>query len=245
MRHNHIIAAWIRDPNPEAISDHYIKLSDPILYSRKTPYFATYSTSIISIHKNTFSKMSASPTYAFVDNEGCKLHYWHQGSGPLLFFIPGGSGHGSQYNNIMDILSARYTCATFDRSGVSSSILEEPARPLSPPQQARDIFAVINALGFKKAMVFGNSLGGVLGFQLAIDHPEIVDHLICHEAPSIMLLPDSSERFERILTLQRIAQKEGLQAAFEAYIPVFKVQQSRHTKASACSAPKRDQFLRE
>ena len=222
MRHNHIIAAWIRDPNAEATSDNYIKLSDPTSYSRETLYSAAYSTGFQSTHKPTFGRMHPTPTYAFVDNEGCKLHYWYQGSGPLLFFIPGGSGHGCQYNNIMDILSARYTCATFDRRGMSSSTLEGPARPLSPPQQARDIFAIINALSFKKAIVFGNSLGGVLGFQLAIDHPEIIDHLICHEAPSIMLLPDSSERFERILTLQRIAQEEGLQAAFEAYIPVFK-----------------------
>ena len=166
--------------------------------------------------------MTSKPTFAFVENEGCKLQYWYQGSGPILFFIPGGSGHGSQYNKIMNILSENYTCCTFDRRGMSSSSLDGPKQPLSPPQEARDIAAVINALGFKKAIIFGNSLGGILGFQLAIDHPEIIDHLICHEAPTIMILPDSSERFERVLTLQRTYQERGLKAAFEAYLPIFK-----------------------
>lgn len=166
--------------------------------------------------------MASTPTYASVENEGCNLHYWYQGSGPLLFFIPGGSGHGSQYNNIMAILSTSYTCCTFDRRGMSSSTLDGPKKPLSPPQQARDMVAIINALGFKKALVFGNSLGGTLGFQLAIDHPEIIDHLICHEAPTIMILPDSTERFERIFVLLQIYRESGLGAAFQAYLPNFK-----------------------
>jgi hypothetical protein len=58
--------------------------------------------------------MAFNPTYAMVDNEGCDLHYWYQGSGPLIIFIPGGNGIGRQYN-IIEALSNRYTCATFDR----------------------------------------------------------------------------------------------------------------------------------
>jgi pimeloyl-ACP methyl ester carboxylesterase len=165
--------------------------------------------------------MPFDPTYSFVENEGCTLHYWHQGSGPLLFFIPGGSGHGSQYNNIMNILSTTYTCCTFDRRGMSSSTVEGLKKPLSPPQQARDIAAIIKALGFEKSLIFGNSLGGILGFQLAIDYPEIIDHLICHEAPTSMILPDASERFERILLLLKTYRESGLMAASQLYLPIF------------------------
>jgi pimeloyl-ACP methyl ester carboxylesterase len=62
-----------------------------------------------------------------------------------------------------------------------------PNNPSLPPQEARDIVAVINALGFQKAIVFGNSLGGIRSFQFTIDHPEIIDHPICHETPNIMI----------------------------------------------------------
>jgi pimeloyl-ACP methyl ester carboxylesterase len=39
-------------------------------------------------------------------------------------------------------------------------------------KQARDIAAVIKALGFEKAILFGSSLGGIIGFQFAVDFPE-------------------------------------------------------------------------
>jgi pimeloyl-ACP methyl ester carboxylesterase len=165
--------------------------------------------------------MAFDATYAFVHNEDCNLHYWHRGTGPLLFFIPGGSGDGSQYNPMITLLSTSYTCATFDRRQMSGS--KTPTNKLlNPPQQARDIVTIIKALGFEKAIVFGSSLGGVLGFQLAIDHPEVVDHLICHEAPTFMLLPDSTECFEHILLLLSIYHSSGPQAAFAEFMKIFK-----------------------
>ncbi|RDW57092.1 hypothetical protein BP6252_13838 [Coleophoma cylindrospora] len=165
--------------------------------------------------------MSFNPTYAYTENEGCKLHYWYTGMGPLLVFIPGGSGHGAQYNNIMKILSNTYTCCTFDRRGMSSSTVDGPKKLLSPPNQARDIVAIIKALGFEKASIFANSLGGIFGFQLAVDHPEMIDHLICHETPTAMIIPDGSERFERILLLQQAYRESGLLGASQLYSPKF------------------------
>ncbi|KAF4633147.1 hypothetical protein G7Y89_g4967 [Cudoniella acicularis] len=164
--------------------------------------------------------MVFNPTHAFLTTENCKLHYWYLGSGPLFIFIPGGGGHGSQYNAIMTHLSSSYTCCTFDRRGMSSSVLlpnqtsSSDSQPttliFSPPQQARDIAAIINTLSLTlfsdsrapKATIFASSLGGLLGFQLAIDHPHLITHLICHEASSPMLLPDSSEHrsYIRILS---------------------------------------------
>lgn len=64
-------------------------------------------------------------------------------------------------------------------------------RILSPIQQARDVAAIIEALGYAKSIVFGSSLGGIIAFQFAIDFAEMVDHLICHEAPTFSLLPDA------------------------------------------------------
>ena len=40
--------------------------------------------------------MSSTPTYADLETEGCNIHYWYHGSGPLLVFVPGGNGHGRQ-----------------------------------------------------------------------------------------------------------------------------------------------------
>ncbi|RDW58316.1 hypothetical protein BP5796_12246 [Coleophoma crateriformis] len=104
---------------------------------------------------------------------------------------------------------------------MSSSTVDGPKKLLSPPNQARDIVAIIKALGFEKASIFANSLGGIFGFQLAVDHPEMINHLICHENPTVMLIPDASERFERILLLQHAYRESGLLGASQLYSPKF------------------------
>ncbi|RBR26797.1 uncharacterized protein FIESC28_00378 [Fusarium coffeatum] len=155
--------------------------------------------------------MEFNPTRAIVHNEGCDLHYWHQGAGPLMIFVPGGNGHGRQFNNIIAALSDRYTCATFDRRQMSAS--QVPVnKPLSPTQQARDIRAVIKAVGFNKAIVFGSSSGGIFGYQFAHDYPEMVVHLISHEAGISALMPDATEIYDWMYGLIALHREKGLDA---------------------------------
>ena len=164
--------------------------------------------------------MEFDPTYATVHNEGCDLYYWHQGSGPLIIFIPGGNGIGRQYNGMIAALSDRYTCATFDRRQMSASKVKVNKR-LNVPQQGRDALAVMKALGFEKSVFFGSSGGGVIAFQLAIDHPEAVEHVICHEAPTTMLLRNASQVFEWTLELLEIRDSQGIEAAGEKFAECF------------------------
>ncbi|KAM7208264.1 Alpha/Beta hydrolase fold [Naviculisporaceae sp. PSN 640] len=162
-------------------------------------------------------------THGIVHNEGCDLHYWHVGNGhKLILFVPGGNGHGRQFNNIMAALALKgdFTCATFDRRQMSSSQPVPPNKPrkLSPPQQARDMRAVIQAISgpenrFTKAIIFGSSSGGIFSFQFAQDYPDMVDHLISHEAGISSLLPDANEVFEWFLHLIELYQTQGLEAA--------------------------------
>lgn len=127
-------------------------------------------------------------SHATVQNEGCTLHYWSQGAGPkLILFVPGGNGHGRQFNNIMSFLTSssssspqfsrgntdqQFTCATFDRRQMSSSSRfvnpdDSPPKKLSPYQQARDIRAVVLALGFTKVYcLFGSSSGGIFWISI-------------------------------------------------------------------------------
>ncbi|RYP77572.1 hypothetical protein DL769_003378 [Monosporascus sp. CRB-8-3] len=156
--------------------------------------------------------MVFNPTKTVVHNEGCDLHYWYQGMGPMIIFVPGGNGHGRQYNPIIEALSDRFTCVTFDRRGMTASKVDISKR-LNPGQQARDIRAVIKAMGFDKSIVFGSSLGGILGYVLALDHPEIIEHLITHEPPLSSLLPNHSAIFEWYLKIIEARDTKGWEAA--------------------------------
>lgn len=166
--------------------------------------------------------MAAGRTLGVVTNEECDLHYWHQGSGPLITFIPGGNGCGSQFFPLMGALSDNYTCVTFDRRQMSASKVRVNRR-LNPSQQVRDVLAIVRALGFEKSVFFGSSLGGLLGFQLAIYHPEKVEHLVVHEAPTRELLPDADKIMETILGLLDIRDEHGIPAAARAFHEKFLV----------------------
>jgi len=154
--------------------------------------------------------------HSTVHNEGCDLHYWHQGQGPLLItFVPGGNGHGRQFLPLMALLSARhgFTCATFDRRQMSASQVSSQNKRLSPPQQARDIRTVIAALGFARSVLFGSSSGAIFALQFAHDFPDMTIHVIAHEGPTFTLLPDASELFEWFARLLEVYEQNGIEKA--------------------------------
>lgn len=156
--------------------------------------------------------MAFSPTYASVETEGCNIHYWYQGTGPLLTLVPGGGGHGRQYNNILPYLSKNFTVVAYDRRQMSLSKVAEP-KLLNPAQQARDIVAIARSLGQQRTSVFANSGGAIIAFQFAVSYPEHLDHVICHEGPTTALLDDSTYQLNRCFSLLEIYRTQGRVAA--------------------------------
>jgi pimeloyl-ACP methyl ester carboxylesterase len=187
-----------------------------------------YMCSLLTFIKSIFTKkpprkptMKFTPTYASVENEGCKLLYWYQGTGPLITFIPGGNGHGLQYNDLMTLMAPTFTCLTFDRRQMSQSQVEK-SKPLSHPQQARDVAAIIKAAGFSKSIIFGSSLGGVIAFQFGIDFPEVVDRMVCHEAPTASLVPNATEIYDALYLCEQLYRTAGLEDAQKEFRKMFK-----------------------
>lgn len=158
--------------------------------------------------------MTFTPAYITVDNEECKLHAWHQGSQnqELLVLIAGGGGNGSRFNQSFPILSTKYHVCTFDRRGNSDSAVPKP-KILNPVQQARDVVAIIKALGYSKAIIFGTSGGGIVAFQLAVSYPQHVSKLITHETPTMALLPDADEILDYVFETMAINRERGWKAA--------------------------------
>jgi pimeloyl-ACP methyl ester carboxylesterase len=51
---------------------------------------------------------------SFVTNDGVKLAYWEAGQGQPLIFVPGWSGHGGQYINLLYMLAEHYHVYVLD-----------------------------------------------------------------------------------------------------------------------------------
>jgi hypothetical protein len=112
-----------------------------------------------------------------VFTELCDVHYWYQGSGHLLVFIPGGNGISRQFNPSFEHLDKQFTVCSCDRRQFNDSRVAGP-KQLNPAQQARDVIAICNALDRDKISVFGNSGGGIIALQFAVSYPEYLDRVM-------------------------------------------------------------------
>lgn len=165
--------------------------------------------------------MPFEPNNASVETEGCDLHYWYQGAGPLLVMIPGGGGIGRQYNNIFEYLAGHFTVCTYDRRQTNDSRVKE-AQLLNPAQQCRDIIAIAKSLNHKRVSIFANSGGGVIAFQFAVSYPEWLDHVVAHETPTTVLLDDATYHLDRAYKMLSIYRAQGQQAAYAEFFTEMK-----------------------
>ncbi|MEU8660088.1 alpha/beta fold hydrolase [Actinoplanes philippinensis] len=117
-----------------------------------------------------------------IDTEDDTLYFEVRGNGPPLLLIAGAGGDGGYYDRIADLLSDSFEVITYDRRGNARSTRHHP-EAFSLAQQARDAVAVLTAAGHDSATVVGSSGGGLIGLQLAADHPGAVRKLLVHEAP--------------------------------------------------------------
>src|SRR5262249_35545085 len=122
---------------------------------------------------------------------GATLYYQTQGSGPLLLILQGGDGDADGASALAEQLAAHYTVLTYDRRGLSRSTVDDRAATLSLATHSDDAHRLLAALAVEPALVFGASIGALIGLDLVSRHPEQVRTLVAHEPPATELLPDA------------------------------------------------------
>jgi 4,5:9,10-diseco-3-hydroxy-5,9,17-trioxoandrosta-1(10),2-diene-4-oate hydrolase len=112
---------------------------------------------------------------------GLTLHHFEAGSGAPVVFIhgsgPGASGFSNFKHNYPQFAAAGHRAIVVDLPGYGAS--SKPA----DAQYTLDFFvsalrAQLTANGIGRATLLGNSLGGAIALQYALDYPEDVDSLI-------------------------------------------------------------------
>lgn len=143
---------------------------------------------------------------------GATLYYEVRGSGPLLLISQSGEGDAGRSTDLVDQLIADYTVVTYDRRGLSRSVLDDPARGATLAEHTDDVHLLLAELTDGPATMLGCSLGASIGLHLAVDHPGQVGTLIAHEPVTPRLLPaDESARHEsELVHLQEVHRRDGL-----------------------------------
>ncbi|MFD1210842.1 alpha/beta fold hydrolase [Arthrobacter sp. GCM10027362] len=101
-------------------------------------------------------------------------HYHELGEGtPILFLHGSGTGVTAAANWWLNLpeLSAGGRCIAIDSIGYGQTVVA-PGTGYGIREWVRHAVRVLDALGIEKTWIVGNSLGGWLAFQFAIDFPE-------------------------------------------------------------------------
>jgi pimeloyl-ACP methyl ester carboxylesterase len=149
---------------------------------------------------------------------GARVYYEVEGSGPLLILIPGASGTGESFRQLLPHLTSHYQGVIYDRRGFSQSKLDGPqdyAHRLAT--DADDVRRLIKHLTSQPAMVFGNSSGAVVALEVLIRFPERVQTVIAHEPPIISLLPDAGEWLAFFDGVYETFREQGVPAAMHQF----------------------------
>ncbi len=110
-------------------------------------------------------------------DDGTRLHYVVEGSGPPLVLVGGKtSSIAGAWWRYIPALSGRLKVIAFDNRGSGQS--DKPEAPYSIPLMAKDAATVLRAAGETSAHWFGISLGGMILQQLALDQPHAVRSLV-------------------------------------------------------------------
>jgi pimeloyl-ACP methyl ester carboxylesterase len=106
---------------------------------------------------------------------GMQMYYEVSGQGEPLIVLHGAYMNIPSMGAIIPKLAQTHKVYALEFQGHGRTT--DIDRPITYPNLAGDVAAFMDAVGLKKADVFGYSMGAVTGLQLAIRHPEKVNKL--------------------------------------------------------------------
>jgi pimeloyl-ACP methyl ester carboxylesterase len=106
---------------------------------------------------------------------GMQLYYEVSGAGDPLIVLHGAYMNIPSMGAIIPTLARTHTVYALELQGHGRTT--DIDRPITYQHMADDVAAFMDAVGLKRADVFGYSMGSVVGLQLAIRHPAKVSKL--------------------------------------------------------------------
>ena len=130
----------------------------------------------------------------FVQAGPYRTRYLHAGdtSKPTLVMLHGITGHAEAYARNLRSHAEHFSCWAIDFIGHGYS--DKPDHPLEVKHYIDQVIAFLDAIGVQKASFTGESLGGWVTAQLAIDHPDRVERIVLNTMGGTMANPQVMER---------------------------------------------------
>lgn len=107
-------------------------------------------------------------------------HFIQSGNGFPLILLHGNGEDSTYFRHQIDFFSARYCVIALDTRGHGKS--PRGSAPFTIRQFALDLYEFMKAHAIERAHLLGFSDGGNIALTFALQHPEVIDHLILNGA---------------------------------------------------------------
>jgi pimeloyl-ACP methyl ester carboxylesterase len=135
---------------------------------------------------------------SYVDVGPLELYIERLGEGSPLVLLHGAMGTiESCFSGLLPELARHFEVIAVELQGHGRT--RDIDRPMSYEAMAADVAGLLDTLGIERAHVVGYSMGGVVGLQLALTRPELVDRLVFLGGSAFDnsgLYPEMTEAFE-------------------------------------------------
>ena len=111
---------------------------------------------------------------------GISVAYVMTGTGAPLLLIHGAEADHTMFDRFMPLLTVDFACIGYDQRDSGETV--NPELGYAVEDMADDAAGLISALGYRKAHVFGTSLGSIIAQALAVRHPAVVDRMVLSAA---------------------------------------------------------------
>jgi len=120
-------------------------------------------------------------TSRYVDAGEVRLHAVIGGDGPPLLLVHGWPETWYAWRMVMPALARDFEVIAVDQRGIGLS--DKPADGYDSGTIARDLVALMDALGHRRFAMYGTDTGMPIAYALAADHPDRLERLVVSEAP--------------------------------------------------------------
>jgi 3-oxoadipate enol-lactonase len=145
-------------------------------------------------------------TSSYLDVGGSKIYYETRGSGPAIVLLHDGLLPAVTWDEVWQPLGTKFHVIRYDRRGYGHS---EPAN--SSYSSTEDLRKLLAHLKVPGAVVVGNSSGGALAIDFAIQHPQMVDGLFLI-GPVVHGMPYTNSFLERANRNNEPMQRDDIRA---------------------------------